>query len=185
MRALWLESTVTFHGAYYHLTDAILAPKPAQPGGPPLWFGGFSDELLRAVVRHGDGWILGTNPDPAFVSERWQRLRDLAAESGRDPATIRVCVPLMAHLSHDAERARSSLDHYIARGDFGRWLGEFFGENARRFGLWGTPEQALARLRPYLALGIRDFIFDLRPPAIMRETATLLAEDVLPHLASL
>jgi hypothetical protein len=90
----------------------------------------------------------------------------------------------MAHLSHDRRRAQETLDGYIARGDFGRWLGDFFGENARRFGLVGTPEDAMTRLRPYLDLGVRDFIFDLRPPAIMLETAELLAGAVLPHLAS-
>jgi alkanesulfonate monooxygenase SsuD/methylene tetrahydromethanopterin reductase-like flavin-dependent oxidoreductase (luciferase family) len=89
----------------------------------------------------------------------------------------------MAHLSTDRDRARSSIEGYIARGDFGTWLGDFFGENARRFGLWGTPDDALPRLKPYLDLGVRDFIFDLRPPAVARESAELLATHVLPRLA--
>jgi alkanesulfonate monooxygenase SsuD/methylene tetrahydromethanopterin reductase-like flavin-dependent oxidoreductase (luciferase family) len=93
-------------------------------------------------------------------------------------------VPLMAHLSNDRERARRSLDGYITRGDFGRWLGDFFGENARRYGLWGTPDDGLERLKPYLDLGVRDFIFDLRPPGIAEETAELLAERVLPQLTA-
>ena len=49
--------------------------------------------------------------------------------------------------------------------------------------MWGTPEDALARLAPYLAIGVRDFIFDLRPPGIALETAELLAAEVLPRLA--
>jgi alkanesulfonate monooxygenase SsuD/methylene tetrahydromethanopterin reductase-like flavin-dependent oxidoreductase (luciferase family) len=88
----------------------------------------------------------------------------------------------MAHISTDRERARTSIEGYIERGDFGRWLGDFFGENARRFGLWGTPDDALDRLQPYLEIGVRDFIFDLRPPGIAVETAELLANDVLPRL---
>jgi alkanesulfonate monooxygenase SsuD/methylene tetrahydromethanopterin reductase-like flavin-dependent oxidoreductase (luciferase family) len=140
---------------------------------------------LSAVVRYGDGWINGTNPAPEFVAERRSRLRALAIEAGRDPAEIRVAVPLMAHLSRDRERSRASINGYIARGDFGRWLGDFFGDNARRYGLWGTPEDALARLRPYLEIGVRDFIFDLRPPSIAEETAELLAEHVLPGLADI
>jgi probable F420-dependent oxidoreductase len=184
MQALWREPAVDFRGSFYRLEGACVAPKPVQPGGPPVWFGGFSDLILNAVVRYGAGWILGTNPDPDFVVQRRERLRELAGELGRDPASIRVAVPLMAHLSHDRERARASIEGYIARGEFGRWLGDFFGENARRFGLWGTPEDALARLRPYLAIGVRDFIFDLRPPGIARETAELLAGEVLPKLAN-
>jgi probable F420-dependent oxidoreductase len=101
MQALWRGGRVDFQGRFYVLEGAYLAPPPVQPGGPPIWLGGFSDQLLSAVVRFGAGWILGTNPDPAFVAERWARLRDLCQEAGRDPAEIRVCVPLMAHLSRD------------------------------------------------------------------------------------
>lgn len=185
MRALWREPSVDYDGRFYRLSGAYLAPKPTQPSGPPIWFGGFSDQILAATVRYGRGWINGTNPDPAFVAERWARLRELATGAGRDPAAIRVCVPLMAHLSTDRERARASIEGYIARGDFGKWLGDFFGENARRFALWGTPDDALSRLKPYLDLGVRDFIFDLRPPAVARESAELLAGQVLPRLANL
>ena len=183
MQALWRKPRVDFAGRFYRLADAYLAPKPVQPGGPPVWFGGFSDQILGATIRFGQGWINGTNPAPEFVAARWARLRELAVEAGRDPAEIRVAVPLMAHLSADRDRARSTLEGYIARGDFGRWLGDFFGENARRYGLWRTPDDALARLRPYLAIGVRDFIFDLRPPGIALETAELLAAEVVPRLA--
>ncbi len=180
MRALWQEPDVYYAGRFYTLTDARLAP---QSRSIPIWFGGFSDQILSVVVRYGDGWILGTNPDPAFVAERWSRLRRLWTEAGRDPGEIRVVVPLMAHLSDDRERTRPSMERYIDRGDFGCWLGDFFGEYARTFGVWRTPEDALARLRPYLAIGVRDFIFDLRPPGIAIETAELLADRVLPRLA--
>jgi probable F420-dependent oxidoreductase len=182
MQALWRDQTVDYDGRFYALRDARLAPKPVQPDGPPIWFGGFSDQILAAVVRYGHGWINGTNAAPEFVAARRERLYELARAAGRDPAGIRVAVPLMAHLSTDRERARASLEGYIARGDFGRWLGDFFGDNARRFGLWGTADDALQRLRPYLEIGVRDFIFDLRPPGIAVETAELLAERVLPRL---
>jgi probable F420-dependent oxidoreductase len=182
MQALWTGRPVDHHGEHYQLEGALVSPPPVQPGGPPIWFGGFSDTILRGVVGYGTGWINGTNPSPAFVAERRARLYELAREAGHDSEPIRIAVPLMAHLSHDRERARASLEGYIARGNFGAWLGDFFGENARTYGAWGTPQDALRQLRPYLDLGIRDFIFDLRPPGIARETAELLASEVLPRL---
>ncbi len=36
---------------------------------------------------------------------------------------------------------------------------------------------------PSREIGVRDFIFDLRPPGIALETAELLASEVLPRLA--
>lgn len=182
MRALWTEPLASYDGTYYHLTDAVLAPKPVQAGGIPIWFGGFSDQLLDLVARFGDGWILGTNPDPEFIVARrdvlWQKL----AAAGRPRDSVRIAVPLMAHLSADGDRARATLDGYIERGNFGAWLGDFFGENARRFGLVGTATDARARLQPYLEIGARDFIFDLRPPGIALESAEILAAEIVPFL---
>ena len=59
---------------------------------------------------------------------------------------------------------------------------DFFGENARAFGLVGTVDDAKARLQPYLDIGVRDFIFDLRPPGVALETAEILAESIVPYL---
>ena len=33
------------------------APRPVQPGGPPIWVGGSSNAALRRAARLGDGWI--------------------------------------------------------------------------------------------------------------------------------
>ena len=184
MQALWSGTPTDYQGTYFQLDGALVAPPPVQPGGVPVWFGGFSDSLFAALLRYGHGWILGTNPAPEFIVERRARLYELAAAAGRDPGEIRIAVPLMVHLSTDRDRAQASIEDYIHRGDFAAWLGDFFGENARRYGLWGTADDALARLQPYLDIGIRDFIFDLRPPAIAIESAELLASDVLPRLGA-
>lgn len=182
MQTLWSEPVANFDGTFYQLVEAVLAPKPVQSGGIPIWFGGFSDQLLDLVVRFGSGWILGTNPDPAFIVERREVLWQKLDAAGRPRASVRIAAPLMAHLSTDRERARATLDGYIERGNFGAWLGDFFGENARRFGLVGTAEDAKARLQPYIEIGIRDFIFDLRPPGVALETAEILAESIVPYL---
>lgn len=182
MQLLWGGQICNYSGTYFELEDALVAPPPVQPGGVPVWFGGFSDSLFEALVKYGSGWILSTNPAPEFVVERRTRLREMAEAAGRDPDEIHVVVPLMAHLSTDKEKARSSIESYIERGDFAAWLGDFFGENAREYGLWGTPQDALQRLEPYLEIGITEFIFDLRPPSVAIETAELLASEVLPRL---
>ena len=182
MQALWTQPVANFDGRHYRLTDAVLAPKPVQADGIPIWFGGFSDQLLDLVVRFGTGWILGTNPDPAFIVERREVLWQKLDAAGRPRDSVRIAVPLMAHLSANGDRARSTLDGYVQRGNFGAWLGDFFGENARKFGLVGSAEEAKARLQPYLEIGARDFIFDLRPPGVALESAEILAESIVPFL---
>lgn len=40
MRDAWRDGRVTFDGKQYQVDDAIVAPKPLQPGGIPLWIAG-------------------------------------------------------------------------------------------------------------------------------------------------
>lgn len=59
------------------------------PGAPvpPILVGGTADAALARVVRHGDGWFAMPVP-PAVAEQSADRLRQLAAESGRVAPTI-------------------------------------------------------------------------------------------------
>ena len=35
----------------------LFEPKPARPGGPPIWVGGMTDPSLPRVARLADGWL--------------------------------------------------------------------------------------------------------------------------------
>ena len=54
----------------------------------PLWYGGHAEATLRRVVKYGDGWMpLAYGPgDEARAA--FDRLRHMAEDAGRDPATI-------------------------------------------------------------------------------------------------
>src|SRR5437660_2117470 len=89
MQALWSEPHVKFKGRWHTIEDAGINPRPAS-GKVPLWYGGHADVTLRRVVKWGDGWMpLAYGPgDEARAA--FDKLRRVAEESGRDPATIGI-----------------------------------------------------------------------------------------------
>jgi probable F420-dependent oxidoreductase len=57
MRRAWTESNVHMKGRYFEAQGHTMLPRPAQPGGPPIWVGGNSKRAIRRAVELGDGWL--------------------------------------------------------------------------------------------------------------------------------
>ncbi len=76
LRALWRDDGVPFVGRFYSTEGQSLEPRPAQPGGPPIWVGSWgSDAGLRRVARLADGWLASAyNTTPDLFGEAWQAL---------------------------------------------------------------------------------------------------------------
>jgi probable F420-dependent oxidoreductase len=55
---LWRETEVTFHGEYYQLDAATIAPRPVQ-NPLPLWVGGSAAQAVDRTARWGTGWQAG------------------------------------------------------------------------------------------------------------------------------
>jgi alkanesulfonate monooxygenase SsuD/methylene tetrahydromethanopterin reductase-like flavin-dependent oxidoreductase (luciferase family) len=91
MRALWTQDEAEFHGRYYDFPPVFCYPKPAQESGPPVILGGHARNVLQRVARWGDGW-LPNRADPAQIEESRKLLDTLAAERGRDPASLTISV---------------------------------------------------------------------------------------------
>jgi alkanesulfonate monooxygenase SsuD/methylene tetrahydromethanopterin reductase-like flavin-dependent oxidoreductase (luciferase family) len=72
-------------------------PKPAQPGGVPVWVSGRSTNarVVERVVRFGAGWIPWGDDaqDPLAGLDRMRAALDAA---GRDPASLQVTAALPA-----------------------------------------------------------------------------------------
>lgn len=89
IRLLQSDTPVDFDGVYYHLEDAILLPRPARPGGPPILIGGNGPQrTLPLVARYADEWN-AVYITPARFAELNARLDELLAEAGRTTADVR------------------------------------------------------------------------------------------------
>lgn len=82
------DEPVSFDGDYYELHDAIVLPRPDEPGRPPLLIGGNGmNRTLPIAARFADHW------NGVFITaDEWatrsQRLDELLEASGRDPQAV-------------------------------------------------------------------------------------------------
>ena len=84
LKELWTQDQAEFHGKYYNFPPVYMYPKPVQQPHPPVLLGGNARNVLRRVVRYGDGW-LPNRTTPAQIEDSREQLDALAAERGRDP----------------------------------------------------------------------------------------------------
>ncbi len=88
-RLLGSDEPVDFQGAYYRLHDAILLPRPARPGGPPILIGGNGPKrTLPLAARCAAEWN-GVYLTPEQFAERSALLDRLLVEAGRRPEDVR------------------------------------------------------------------------------------------------
>ena len=88
MRRLWRENDVSHEGNFTRFEHVTIEPKPAQPGGVPIWLASNNVEPgLRRVARLGDGW-LNNIKSPEIYRECWDKIRGYAADLSRDPDSI-------------------------------------------------------------------------------------------------
>ena len=89
MQQLWANEHVTFKGEWHTIDDAGINPRPAK-GKIPLWFGGHEEATLRRIAKWGDGWIMLAHAQGAEADAQFAKMRQIAKEAGRDPATIGI-----------------------------------------------------------------------------------------------
>jgi len=91
LHALWSTEAasppgVTRDDPIYPLRDAVNAPPPLTPGGPPIYLGGQGPRGIRLAARRAAGWFQpGTNAgDVAYLAEKRDAILAALEAEGRD-----------------------------------------------------------------------------------------------------
>jgi F420-dependent oxidoreductase-like protein len=168
---MWRDERATFHGKHYRIEEALCSPKPMQKP-LPIWIGGSKPRVMRAAAKYGHAFNITVSA--SAPNELPDRLRDLdtACRSvKRDPKTLLRSAFLIACVAKTRQRAEELLDQLAARAKTDR--GGFL---ASRPGLvYGTPDQALEKLRSYAARGIGHCNVMFQPFGTEREQIASLA----------
>ncbi len=91
MARLWNDDLAEFAGDFYQLPACRQNPKPLQPGGPPVYFGGESDAALARVADIGQGWY-GFNVSPEETASRLKALDRRLDANGRSRDEIDIAI---------------------------------------------------------------------------------------------
>jgi probable F420-dependent oxidoreductase len=122
---------------------------PAMPRLPRILIGGRGDVALHRTIRFGDGWLpMWLSPDQLI--ERGDRLRELAAASGRPEPTMTLLI--LVHVDDDLERSRREATEHL-EGQYKLPL-----QVVERWAALGTPEHVAEQLQAYIEAGVDELI---------------------------
>lgn len=88
MQAIWTKSKAEYHGEFVDFEPIMAWPKPVQKPHPPILVGGAFPQGARRALRYGNGWIPIAGRAP--LEEALAGFRGMAAEAGRDPASVPI-----------------------------------------------------------------------------------------------
>ena len=110
-RALWTRDHVSFAGKHFTLDDVTMEPKPATPGGPPIWIGGSGPTGLREAARF-DAWF-PTGPSVEFFAEHFPRIQAAARAAGRAPDAVTGAAYVTLALDANPAAAEARLHEFL------------------------------------------------------------------------
>ena len=172
IKAMWTEEKPSFSGKHYSIEEAFCNPKPVQQPYPPVTVGGAGEnKLLRLVALYADAWNCPATHALEF-DRKMDTLRKHCEEVGRDINDIEISQQTVCTIAE----SESDLDEKISKAQ--KRYG-FFGD-VEKFGIVGTPDQCIEKIRENLEKGITKytmFFSDVMKP----ETLELFAKEVMPE----
>ena len=182
VHGLWTEPDGwSFEGRHWQVADAQFYPKPPAPPGrrhPNIIIGGNGrPRMARLVAQYADEFNL-TSASPRAAADAYERVRSACGGHGRDPAQVTLSAMtgvLIGRTQADVDRrARELLRVVGAQGTDGEaWL-----EERRRRWIWGTPDEARARVAEFAAVGVQRLMLQTFLPRD-REMVGLLGDIFL------
>ena len=168
---MWKEDRATYRGKHYRVENALCAPKPVQKP-LPIWIGGSKPRVMRAAAKYGHAFNITVNASaPQELPDRLHDLEVACRAEKRDPKTLVRSAFLISCVGRTRSEAEQRLDQLAARRKTDRaginklWPGLLF----------GSPDEALAKLQSYAAMGIGHINLMFQPHGSEREQVAALA----------
>lgn len=180
IHGLWTEPDGwSYAGQHWQVSDSRFAPKPAPAGRrhPNLIVGGNGrSRMARLVARYADEFNL-TSASPERAVEAYRRVRQACAAEGRDPDELTYSAMTGVLVGRDEteveQRTNDLLRIVGAEGDDTAWL-----EDRTLRWVYGTPDQARARVAEFEAAGVQRIMLQTFQPRDL-DMVRLMAEVLI------
>ena len=162
LRGLLGGGPVDYHGEFFHLSQARIAPRPTEP--VPLLVGGRSDAAVRRAGRLGDGWY-GIWVSPSRYAQAVEQMRTVAHDGGRHDIDWHNALNVWCGVG------ATDVD---ARGHVATAMEGFYQLPYDRFEKWspsGSPKRIAEFLAPYVDAGCSTFNVITCGPSLEAEIA--------------
>jgi alkanesulfonate monooxygenase SsuD/methylene tetrahydromethanopterin reductase-like flavin-dependent oxidoreductase (luciferase family) len=185
MRDAWRDGRVTLDGKHYQVDDAIVAPKPLQQGGIPLWIAGGGEKVTLKIAAKYAQYTNFTSALDGF-RHKSEVLEGHCHDVGTDYGAIvrsanfnAVVGTSEADVKDRVERIRS---RQIAKAN-PEAVDGMLSTVTSPDSASGTPEQIVERLSRMRDLGCEYAILYFPEAAYDRSGIELFEREVIPALS--
>jgi F420-dependent oxidoreductase-like protein len=184
MRDAWRDGKVSFTGEHYQVDGAIVAPKPLQDGGIPLWIAGGGEKVtLRIAAKYAQ--YTNFTPDPEAFAHKSDVLarhcRDMGTDFGRIVRSVNVNAVVATsgpEVNDRVQRVRDRLARLVPESAADATIAGTTGPESAV----GTTEQVTERLARLRDLGCEYVICYFPEAAYDRSGIELFEREVVPAL---
>jgi F420-dependent oxidoreductase-like protein len=185
MRDAWRDGRVSFDGKHYQVNDAIVAPKPLQEGGIPLWIAGGGEKVTLKIAAKYAQYTNFTS-EPEGFAHKSKVLEEHCANVGTDYGAIvrssnfnAIVGSSEAEVAERVERVRA---RQIGKAD-PEAVEAMLANATSPDSASGTPEQIVERLTRMRDLGCEYAILYFPEAAYDRSGIELFEREVIPALS--
>jgi probable F420-dependent oxidoreductase len=176
MRRLWSEPEVTFTGKHFQLKEVSLGLLPVQQPGVPLWMAGTVDTARRRMLRLGDGWFPNPPTTQSFI-EGWDRIKELAAETGDDAEKLHRSVYTTLNINEDTAQAEQELRAFVE----GYYGSPFETASRTQSVCAGNAEKCTSWIKSFIDAGAQTIVIRFGGPDQAGQLERC-AKEVLPNI---
>ncbi|MCX2928716.1 LLM class F420-dependent oxidoreductase [Mycobacterium sp. CVI_P3] len=185
MRDAWRDGRVSFAGKQYQVDGAIVAPKPLQEGGIPLWIAGGGEKVTLKIAAKYAQYTNFTS-DPEGFAHKSQVLAEHCRDAGTDFDAIVRSANVNAIIGSSPDDVTQRVQRVRDRlaGACGDAAADAMMTTVSAPGsAAGTPERVVESLTALRDLGCEYVICYFPEAAYDRSGIELFEREVIPALA--